>query len=240
MRAISSLVAVAVVAAGVTAAGAQPAGRGPEPPSVTASGSATVRRAPDRAFVSFATETRAAKPDQAQQDNARAMDKVRRELADRKIPSDAIRTTSFNLREDVDWVNGQRVPRGFVVSNVIEVRVDPLDELGELLDEVVKAGATSVSGIRFDLKDREAAEREALRLAVADARARAEAAAAGAGVRIVRIQSIEEQRAVEEPRPMPMMRMEAAMAADAPPTPVAAGEIEIVANVRLTAVIDAR
>jgi hypothetical protein len=37
-----------------------------------------------------------------------------------------------------------------------------------------------------------------------------------------------------------MMRMQAAVAADAPPTPVAAGEIEIVANVRLTAIIDAR
>jgi uncharacterized protein YggE len=167
------------------------------------------------------------------------MEKVRRELADKKVPAEAIRTTSFNLREDVDWVNGQRVPRGFLVSNVIEVRVDTLDALGGLLDGVVAAGATSVGGIRFDLKDRAGAEREAVRLAVADARARAEAAAAGAGVRIVRIQSIEEQGAPDEPHPVPMMRMQAAVA-DAPPTPVAAGEIAIVANVRLTAIIDAR
>ena len=137
-------------------------------------------------------------------------------------------------------MNGKRVPRGYVVSNVIEVRVDALDGLGNLLDKVVKAGATSVGGIRFDLKDRDGAEREALRLAVADARARAEAAASGAGVRIVRVQTIDEQGAAEIPRPMPMMRMEAAMAADAPSTPVAAGEIEIQATVRLTAIIDAR
>jgi hypothetical protein len=38
-----------------------------------------------------------------------------------------------------------------------------------------------------------------------------------------------------------MMRMEMAVAADAgPQTPVSGGEIEIVATVRLTAVIDAR
>ena len=237
MRAFASLVAVVLLAA--PSAEAQPA-RGPEPPTVVTNGRAIVKRAPDRAFVSLATETRASKPDQAQKDNARAMEKVREELRGQKIPDEAIRTTSFNLREDVDWVNGKRVPRGYVVSNVIEVRVDALESLGALLDQVVQAGATSVGGIRFDLKDRDGAEREALRLAVADARARAEAAVSGAGVRIVRVQTIDEQGASEIPRPIPMMRMEAAMAADAPQTPVAAGEIEIQATVRLTAIIEPR
>jgi uncharacterized protein len=237
MRAIATSVAALLLAA--SSAWAQPP-RGPEPPTVVTNGRAIVKRAPDRAFVSFSTETRASRPDQAQKDNARAMEKVRAELGDQKIPDEAIRTTSFNLREDVDWVNGKRVPRGYVVSNVIEVRVDALDRLGGLLDQVVQAGATSVGGIRFDLKERDSAEREALRLAVADARARAEAAASGAGVRIVRVQTIDEQGSPDIPRPMPMMRMEAAMAADAPQTPVAAGEIEIQANVRLTAIIEAR
>jgi uncharacterized protein YggE len=237
MRALVVLAAFAILTAAPVSA--QPP-RGQEPPTVITNGRAIVKRAPDRAFVSFATETRAAKPDQAQKDNARAMEKVREELRDQKVPDEAIRTISFNLREDVDWVNGKRVPRGYVVSNVIEARVDALDSLGSLLDAVVKAGATSVGGIRFDLKDRDNAEREALRLAVADARARADAAASGAGVRIVRVQTIDEQGAIDVPRPMPMMRMEASMAADAPPTPVAAGEIEIQATVRLTAIVEPR
>ncbi len=237
MRAFVSLVAIVLLAA--SSAAAQPP-RGPEPPTVVTNGRAIVKRAPDRAFVSLATETRASKPAQAQKDNARAMEKVREELRGQKIPDEAIRTTSFNLREDVDWVNGKRVPRGYVVSNVIEVRVDALESLGGLLDQVVQAGATSVGGIRFDLKDRDSAEREALRLAVSDARARAEAAAAGAGVRIVRVQTIDEQGAAEIPRPIPMMRMAETMAADAPQTPVAAGEIEIQATVRLTAIIEPR
>ena len=210
----------------------------PPQPTIVVNGEATVRRAPDRAYVTFATETRAAKPDAAQQANARAMEKVRDELRDARIPADAIRTTAFNLREDVDWVNGSRVPRGYVVTNALEVRVDNLQQLGELLDDVVDAGATSVSGIRFDLKERESAEREAMRLAVADARGRAEAAASGADVRIVRIQTIEEQGGGPVPPPMPMMRMEASAAADSVQTPIAAGEIEIRAVVRLTAVIE--
>jgi uncharacterized protein YggE len=172
--------ATAILALVGAAAHAQP--QQPErPPTVTASGKATVKRAPDRAFVTFATESRAAKPEDAQKANARAMEKVRRELADQRIPDEAIQTTSFNLREDVDWVNGTRVHRGYVVTNAIEVRVDSMERLGTLLDEVVKAGATSVGGIRFDLKDRDQVEREALRLASAFTASRSRAPSTSPG-----------------------------------------------------------
>lgn len=218
-------------------AAAQPR-KAPQEPTVSAAGQAIVRRAPDQAFVTIATESRAPRPEAAQQANARAMEKVRKKLRDEKIPDAAIRTMSFNLREDFDYTSGGRVSRGFVVTNAIEVRVDDLSRLGRLIDEVVESGATSISGIRFELKDREAAEREALRQAVEDARARAEALAAGAGLRIVRVQSVADHGVEQAPPPMPMMRMEAR--ADAAQTPMAPGEIEIRASVHLTAVVAPR
>jgi uncharacterized protein YggE len=113
------------------------------------------------------------------------------------------------------------------------VRIDSIDRLGELLDTVVSAGATSVGDIRFDLKDRAKLERDALRLAVADARARAEAAAAGGGQSIARIVRIEEH-GVEAPQPpMPMLRTMAAKEADQS-VPIAAGQLELRARVTLT------
>ena len=88
--------------------------------------------------------------------------------------------------------------------------------------------------MRFDLKDRAAAEREALRKAVADARGRAEAAASGAGLRVDRVLRIEEQRAPSiEPRPVMMMRQSAAMQADTAP-PIVPGELEVRATVTMT------
>jgi uncharacterized protein YggE len=102
----------------------------------------------------------------------------------------------------------------------------------------VTSGATNVGGVRFDLKDRESVEREALKLAVADARARANAAAAGGGVTIERVLRIEEHRAavMPPPRPVPMMAMRESLQAEAQP-PIAAGEIEIKAAVTLTAIV---
>ena len=239
-RVISLMLLAAVTATPLATAQTPQPPAPPGPPVVVASGVATVKRAPDQAFVTFITESRAARPAEAQKLNAQAMAQVQEAVKRAGIPTDAVRTLSFNLREDVDWVNGKRTSRGYVVSNAIEVRADKLDDLGRLLDAAVTAGATNVSNIRFELKDRSGAEREAVRLAVADARSRADAAAEGAGTKVVNVVRIEETSDRNMPPPMPMMRMAEARVAAAPETPVVAGEIEIRATVTLTAAIEAR
>jgi uncharacterized protein YggE len=207
---------------------------------VVALGHATIERAPDRAFVTFSTETRGTKPEDVQKQNALAMTRVQDAVTRAKVPADAVRTLGFNLQEEFDWVNGKRVSRGYTASNSVEVRVDDLTTLGSLMDAAVQAGATGVGAVRFDLKDRAGAEREALRLAVADARARVDAAAAGANTRVVGIVRIEESGAPRGPMPVPMMRMAMAASDRAPETPVAPGQIEIEASVTLTAALEGR
>ena len=44
--------------------------------------------------------------------------------------------------------------REYVARNTVEVRVDEIARAGEVLDAAVGSGATTVSGVRFDLKDR--------------------------------------------------------------------------------------
>ena len=240
MRRLLSPLCVVLVGVASSAVHAQAPPPPPGPPVVVAMGRATIERAPDRAFVTLSTETRGAKPDDVQKQNAAAMTRVQDALTKAKVPAEAVRTLGFNLQEEFDWTNGKRVSRGYTASNSIEVRVDDLGTLGVLMDAAVQAGATGVSAVRFELKDRAAAEREALRLAVADARARAEAAAAGAGTRVAGILRIEESGVARPPTPMPVMRMAMAAPAQAPETPMAPGQIEIEASVTLTAALEGR
>jgi uncharacterized protein YggE len=135
------------------------------------------------------------------------MTAVQQRLAQARVPKEAIRTTGYDLGQEFDMVQGRQVPREFVARNAVEVRVDEVARTGEIVDAVVQSGATSVSGIRFDLKDRDAAEREALRLAVADARARADAAASGAMRTVDRVLKIEDSRDAGPGMPRPMMTM---------------------------------
>jgi uncharacterized protein YggE len=209
----------------------------PPEPSVVTSGEGTVQAVPDRAWVNITAESRAGNPRDAQRRNTELMAPVQDKLRAAGIPADAIRTIGYDLQQEWDFVNNRRVSRGYVARNSIEVRVDAVDRVGEILEIAVGTGATSVSGIRFDLKDRAKLEREALRLAVADARMKADAAASGAGRTIDRILRIEEHGVVSRP-PMPFMAREvaAAQASDAPP-PISAGQMEIQSRVTLTAVL---
>ena len=80
------------------------------------------------------------------------------------------------------------------------------------------------------MKRRDALEREALQLAVGNAIGRAEALAAGAKRTIDRVIRIEESSVGRGPE-MPVMAMR--MQAQDASTPVAAGELEIRAQVRV-------
>ncbi|HKT80882.1 MAG TPA: SIMPL domain-containing protein [Vicinamibacterales bacterium] len=206
-------------------------------PSIVTSGEAVVRRAPDVAYVTLAVETRAKAPRDAQAQNAAAMAAVQQRVAALGIPKDALRTVGYTIQQQFDYVNGRQVPRDFVARNSLEVRLDGTERTGEVIDAGVQAGATSVSDLRFDLKDRAGAEREALRLAVADARARADAAAAGAGRTVDRVLKIEDNRSVSEPPPRPMYARVASAQVQAPETPVESGAIEIHQHVTLTVAI---
>jgi uncharacterized protein YggE len=208
-----------------------------EGPVIVTTGEGVVKATPDRVWVTIAAESRAKSPREAQRANADAMKAVLDKLKAMSLPADAIRTSGYDLQPQFDYVSGRQSLREYLARNTVEVRVDDVSHAGEVLDAAVGSGATSVSGVRFDLKDRSGAEREALKKAVADARGRADAAAAGAGMRVDHVVRIEEQRVMmPEPRPMYGMARQSMVAESAAP-PMAPGEMEIRATVTLTSSI---
>jgi uncharacterized protein YggE len=217
----------------VAASAQQPAPPRDQPVVVT-SGDGVVQAVPDRAWISVTAESRAASPRDAQRKNAEAMKPVQDRLRAAGIPEDAIKTTVYDLQPDWDYSNNRRVLKGYVARNSVDVRIDNIDRVGELVDMVVTAGATGVDNIRFDLKDRERVEREALRMAVADARARATAAAAGAGLSVDRVLRIDEQGVSSPP---PRLLRAGVATAQAAPSPIEAGELEVRAHVTLTSLL---
>jgi uncharacterized protein YggE len=216
-----------------SAASAQPPAAS-EPTVVVTMGEGSVKRAPDRAWVTIAAESRAKTPAEVQKLNADAMSAVMQKLKGLGLPAEAMRTAAYELRPEFDYANNRQTLRGYVARNAVEVRVDDLPKLGEVLDVAVAAGATSVSGIRFDLKDRANAEQMALQRAVADARVQADTAAQAAGMKVERVVRLEVHRDAAMPPPRPMVAMRAEMAMSAEP-PMAPGELEIKATVTMTA-----
>ena len=202
---------------------------------IVTQGEAIVKRAPDRAWLTVATEARDPRAAEARKRNAEAMTTVQAALKGAGVPADALRTLGVSVSPEYDYNNGRSTLRGYVARNQVEVRVDSLDRLSDVIDAVnaPKTIAISIQGPRFDLKDERGARNEALRAAVEDAMSRAQAIAAGAKRSLGAIVRIEESSTTSMPPPMPMMRMAAAPAAEAS-TPVSAGEIEVQGRVTVT------
>lgn len=229
---MKSIIPVALAVALATPAFAQTPPAPPQPTIVTR-GQAIVTARPDRAFVTIAAESRSRVSAEAQKQNAAAMNAVLQRIEQAGVPKDAIRTTGYDLHPEFDYANGRQTFRNFLARNTVEVRLDDIDRVGVVIDAAAAGGATTITGIRFDVRNRAALERDALRQAVADARARADAAAAGAGATIDRVVRVEEEGTPVEP-PRPMMRMAEASVAGNLPTPVEPSTIEIHSRVILT------
>ncbi len=206
-----------------------------DPPAIVVSGEGTVKATPDQAWVRIGAESRSKNSKDAQQRNADVMTAVQQKLASLGIPKDAIKTVGIDLQLEFDYRDGKQTPRGYVARNTIEVRIDDLAKVGDALDAAVASGATTIHGLRFDVKARETIEREALTSAVGNAMAKANAIAAGAKRGVDRILRIEET--FTGGGPQPMMERAVMMRAAEATTPIEAGEIEIRAQVRLTVAI---
>jgi uncharacterized protein len=205
---------------------------------VIASGEGVIKRAPDQAFVTVAAEARSRQPNEAQGQNAKVATAIRARLATFTLPADAVRTVSVDMQPEFDWASGKQTLRGYLATNVIEVRLDDVTRVGDVVDAVIAAGATRVTGVRFTLKDLKGHEEQALALASAAALARAKAMASGVGRNIDRVVRLDETGSNSmPPPPAPMMMRAMAAEADAPPTPVNAGDVEVRVTVTLHALL---
>jgi uncharacterized protein YggE len=244
LRSLSLAIVAVSISAGAAPALAQPQPPPQPPPAIVTQGQAVLRRAPDRAWLTIATQVRESKANDARRKSNETMTEIHNALKGAGVGDDAIRTTGYSLTPDMD--SRTRNVTGYFVRNQIEVRVDDLDRLGDIMDAAngPKSSGLSIVGPRFDLKNEQAAQAEALKLAVENAMARAQAIAAGARRTLGPVLRIDDQGVnTIVPRPMARTAMlgggggVAASQPAMPETPIEAGEIEIRAQVTLTIAI---
>lgn len=178
-------------------------------PIVTLNVTETAEAVPDEAVVGTGVQTRAPTAVQAMRDNAAQMDKLIATLAKAGIAKKDIQTSGINLNPQYDYSNraGQpTTPRfiGYEASNQLSVKLHDVKKVGSLLDAMVAAGATNVSGPSFSISDPTPMLAQARGAALQSAKAQAEYYAQAAGYRSARLVSISESNSGGRP-PMPMM-----------------------------------
>ena len=199
--------------------------------SVTGEGKAAAP--PDMAVIRTGVVTYRPKATEALSANNESMKKILEVLKTFNIASKDIQTSGFNVSpESKRDERGRTQPEiiGYRVTNQASVKVRNLDDLGKVLDSLVRAGSNQLSGVSFGLEDPTSILNQARNRAVADARSRAELYAQAAGVQLGKVLTISEQP-IEMPRPQPFVR---AMAMESVSSvPVATGEQEVHARIHM-------
>lgn len=145
--------------------------------TITVSDSAEKEVMPDEALVYIEIRTRADTASDAKDQNAGVSDNVLKALYDAGVDEDEIETTSYYLSEETKWdkTSEEYIVTGYVLTHIIKVTTDDVENAGEIVDTAVDAGATGVDNVQFTLSQEKEGELKAELLAEAAQKAKAKA-----------------------------------------------------------------
>jgi uncharacterized protein YggE len=209
----------------------------PRAPSITVSAEALISVEPDQAEIDIGVVAEAKTAAQAAKDNATKLAAVVAEIKKLLKTGDQTKTVGYSVTPNYRTPNpregGKPEIVGYTATNVVQVKMAGIQDVGRLIDAATAAGANRIQRLVFTLKDQDAAQREALRNATVKAKAKAEDVAKALGVKLVRVMSVaENERSFQ-----PLVRERAApdMLAQQAQTPIESGTVQIRSSVTLVA-----
>ena len=162
--------------------------------TITVVGEGVVNIEPNVARTNIGVEVLRPTVEEAAAENATIVDALLATLSELGIADADIQTSGYNVYAERYGAGG---PVGeeevqYRVSNTVTVIIRDLDQVGEVLDASIKAGANNIYGVEFLLDDATAVRSDARKLAVENAKATAEELAALNGVQVGKILAISE------------------------------------------------
>ena len=199
---------------------------------IQVSATGTTNMNPDMATVSAGVVTQGKTAREAMFCNATKMTRVFEELEAAGIEKKHITTSQLSLKPKYNYQNRQ-APKidGYEARNTVSAKTYNLDDVGAMLDALVKAGVNNINGVQFSIKDSKAARDKAREDAIREAREKAESMASAAGVKLGKLKSLSESGGNFRPQPV-AYALEARSAGAS--TPVAAGEQAISVTVNMS------
>lgn len=206
--------------------------------TINVGGTGTVSMSPDEAFVYLGVQTQSNDAQSAQQENAVKMEKIINALKSSGISEDDMETSGYSIYPMRDYEKPELAVTGYIVSNQLKVTVKDIDNVGDVIDAAVDAGANEVQGVSFTLS--ESAQQDARELAIENAVkvARADADTLAQALDVVIVGPLEITTSgggIVTPYPMPYAVADVAYAESAArtPTPIQPGDVSVTMYVQM-------
>jgi uncharacterized protein YggE len=164
---------------------------------ITVAGEGTARARPDVITVRLGVDVTAQTPAEALSRTREGAERVVQRLRQGGVAEGDVQTSGLHVFP-IQAPSSQGPPdptriSGYRGSASVVAQVQDASQVGALLDGAVQAGATSVQGLSYGIKDESALRRQAMQAAIAAARPEAEAAASAAGLTLQGVRAIVEQ-----------------------------------------------
>lgn len=209
-------------------------------PMLTVSGSGEARVAPDLATVRLGVIAQAATARAAQEQVSRAAGAVLDAIRKLGIKDEDIQTSGLSLsplysQGRPGTEEERQAPRitGYQANNSVTIRIEDLTKVGPVIDAGLGAGANTLDGVEFGLRNDEAARAQALADAAGKARAKAQTLAKALGLTLGNILEVAEGGVSVLPQPYPRYGRAVAELSVAADTPVSAGQVGVQASVTI-------
>ncbi len=157
---------------------------------VTAQG--TVRVEPDIAYITLGVQSQAKTAEDSQAANTEKMTALYQALEQLGIAEKDYYTSQYNVNPNYTYTDNTQRITGYTTTNMIEVTMRDLSQIGTLLDAAAKAGMNQAYSLQFGLENPDAAGLDALQTALSNADTKAKLMAETTGVQIVRILSVKD------------------------------------------------
>lgn len=204
--------------------------------TISLTGAGIASATADQATLNLGVEVTKDTAGEAISENANLMAAVIEALKNQGISEEDIKTTNYNVYAQYDWKEDGRELVGYTVSNMVQVTVKDIDNVGNVIDVAGEAGSNSINGISFGLSEEKMAELKtaAYILALGDAQDKGDLIADTLGLTITGVQSVTENSYTPVRTYMEYAEagMDMAVSSKAP-TPIVSGDLSVSVNVHI-------
>ncbi len=206
-------------------------------PMINVSGEGKVKVAPDQALFSISIETKGTKAEEVKRENDKKMDAILKFIKKSNIAPEDFQTQRISLNPNYDY---EKKKYNYIATQSVQILLKDLSKYDTLMEGLVNEGINRIDNVEFKSSKMLQLQSDARKLAIKDAKAKAEDFVSVLGQKVGKaiVISDNSQSYIPQPRMYTMKSMAMDKAESAPRETLAIGEIEIIANVSVSFVLD--
>lgn len=205
-------------------------------PQINVSGEGKIKVTPDKVVVNFGVQNTGKDATEVKKLNDETVDKVIKFIKKFGIPASDYQTTNVSLNRNYDY---EKKKYNYVASQSITITLKDIKNYDSLMIGLVDLGINNISNVEFQSSKIEEHKSAARKEAMREAKRKAEDYVSVLGQKVGKALLINDNSSVHYPQPMFKGDMQQAVANESmQQETLAVGEIEVIANVTVSFLLD--